>query len=52
MASFGILWLAAIAAASAQRFHVKGLSAEPAAGFICGALLAPGVAAIIVGLIR
>lgn len=52
MASLGILWLATIAAATAQRFHVTGCSSEPIAGFICGALLAPGVLAIVVGLVR
>ncbi len=52
MASFGILWLAAVAATSAQRFHVTGCSSEPIAGFICGALLAPGVALIGFGLLR
>ena len=52
MVSFGIIWLAFVAATTAQRLHVRGCAAEPAAGFICGALLAPGVAAIVVGLVR
>lgn len=52
MVSFGIIWLALVAATTAQRFHVTGCAAEPAAGFICGALLAPGVAFLIVGLVQ
>lgn len=52
MASLGILWLATVAATFAQRCHATGCSAEPMAGFICGALLAPGVAVIGYGLIR
>lgn len=52
MVSFGIIWLALVAATTAQRFHVTGCAAEPAAGFICGALLAPGVGFIIVGAFR
>lgn len=52
MASFGILWLATIAAATAQRIHVTGCSSEPIAGFICGALLAPGVVLVLIGAIR
>lgn len=52
MVSFGIIWLALVAATTAQRFHVTGCAAEPAAGFICGALLAPGVILVFIGAIR
>lgn len=46
MLTAGSLYCAVLSALSAQRFHVTGVSSDPYARLICGALLLIGASAL------